>query len=86
MHSGDTGELGLEMRDRAQVRIIRVEIIESAAEKSEQFGALQAAGVDFAQGYLFGRPVPHAELDLGPQCQWQRTSLEGRGIQSARVS
>jgi diguanylate cyclase (GGDEF)-like protein len=55
-------------------------------EKSEQFGALQAAGVDFAQGYLFGRPVPHAELDLEPQCQWQRTSLEGRGIQSARVS
>jgi diguanylate cyclase (GGDEF)-like protein len=33
-------------------------------EKSEQFEALQAAGVDFAQGYLFGRPVPHAELDL----------------------
>jgi diguanylate cyclase (GGDEF)-like protein len=33
-------------------------------ESSEQFEALQAAGVDFAQGYLFGHPVPHAELDL----------------------
>ncbi len=33
-------------------------------ETSAQFEALQAAGVDFGQGYLFGRPVPHAELDL----------------------
>ncbi|SHK00699.1 diguanylate cyclase (GGDEF) domain-containing protein [Bradyrhizobium lablabi] len=33
-------------------------------ESREQFEALQAAGVDFAQGYLFGHPVPHAELDL----------------------
>jgi EAL domain-containing protein (putative c-di-GMP-specific phosphodiesterase class I) len=33
-------------------------------ESSEQFEALQAAGVDFGQGYWFGRPVPHAELDL----------------------
>jgi diguanylate cyclase (GGDEF)-like protein len=33
-------------------------------ESSEQFEALQAAGVDFAQGYWFGRPVPNAELDL----------------------
>jgi diguanylate cyclase (GGDEF)-like protein len=33
-------------------------------ESREQFEALQAAGVDFVQGYLFGRPVPHCELDL----------------------
>jgi diguanylate cyclase (GGDEF)-like protein len=33
-------------------------------ENSEQFEALLAAGIDFAQGYLFGRPVPHSELDL----------------------
>jgi diguanylate cyclase (GGDEF)-like protein len=33
-------------------------------ESREQFEALQAAGVDFAQGFLFGHPVPHAELDL----------------------
>lgn len=33
-------------------------------ESREQFAALQAAGVDFAQGYLFGAPVPHSELDL----------------------
>ena len=29
-------------------------------ESSEQFEALLTAGVDFAQGYLFGEPVPHA--------------------------
>ena len=33
-------------------------------ENSEQFEALLSAGVDYAQGYLFGRPVPHSELDL----------------------
>jgi EAL domain-containing protein (putative c-di-GMP-specific phosphodiesterase class I) len=33
-------------------------------ESREQFEALQAAGVDFVQGYLFGRPVPHCEVDL----------------------
>ncbi len=33
-------------------------------ESREQFEALQATGVDFVQGYLFGRPVPHCELDL----------------------
>jgi diguanylate cyclase (GGDEF)-like protein len=33
-------------------------------ESHQQFEALLAAGVDFAQGYLFGRPVPHAELDF----------------------
>ena len=35
-------------------------------ESSEQFEALLTAGVDFAQGYLFGEPVPHAEFDLDP--------------------
>ena len=33
-------------------------------ESRTQYEALLAAGVDFAQGYLFGRPVPHSELDL----------------------
>ena len=33
-------------------------------ESSTQYEALLTAGVDFAQGFLFGRPVPHAELDL----------------------
>jgi EAL domain-containing protein (putative c-di-GMP-specific phosphodiesterase class I) len=33
-------------------------------ESSEQFENVLAAGIDFAQGYLFGRPVPHSELDL----------------------
>ena len=33
-------------------------------ESQQQFEALLAAGVDCVQGYLFGRPVPHAELDF----------------------
>jgi diguanylate cyclase (GGDEF)-like protein len=33
-------------------------------ESSEQFESLRVAGVDFAQGYLFGHPVPSCEFDL----------------------
>ncbi|KJC61313.1 diguanylate cyclase [Bradyrhizobium sp. LTSPM299] len=36
-------------------------------ETEGQFEALRAAGVDFVQGYLFGRPVPVAELAFGPR-------------------
>jgi diguanylate cyclase (GGDEF)-like protein len=38
--------------------------VATGIESSEQFEVLQAAGIDFAQGYLFGGPVSHAELDL----------------------
>jgi diguanylate cyclase (GGDEF)-like protein len=33
-------------------------------ESSEQFESLRATGIDFAQGYLFGHPVPHCEFEL----------------------
>jgi diguanylate cyclase (GGDEF)-like protein/PAS domain S-box-containing protein len=33
-------------------------------ETEEQFEYMRKAGVDLAQGYLFGRPVPLAQLDL----------------------
>jgi diguanylate cyclase (GGDEF)-like protein len=33
-------------------------------ETEEQFEYMRAAGVDLAQGYLFGRPVPISQLDL----------------------
>lgn len=33
-------------------------------ETEEQFEYMRKAGVDLVQGYLFGRPVPIAELDL----------------------
>jgi EAL domain-containing protein (putative c-di-GMP-specific phosphodiesterase class I) len=32
-------------------------------ETEEQFEYMREAGVDLAQGYLFGRPVPLSELD-----------------------
>jgi EAL domain-containing protein (putative c-di-GMP-specific phosphodiesterase class I) len=34
-------------------------------ETEEQFEIIRAAGVTLAQGYLFGKPCPVAELDLG---------------------
>ena len=38
MHAGDAGEFRFEMRDRAQIRIVLVQITESPPEKCEQFG------------------------------------------------
>ncbi|HET7889428.1 MAG TPA: EAL domain-containing protein [Bradyrhizobium sp.] len=35
-------------------------------ETEEQLEYMRAAGVDLVQGYLFGRPVPIAQLDLNP--------------------
>jgi diguanylate cyclase (GGDEF)-like protein len=36
-------------------------------ETEQQFEYMRQAGVDLAQGYLFGRPVPVAQLDLDSQ-------------------
>ena len=34
-------------------------------ETEDQFALLRIAGIDFAQGYLFGRPGPAEALDFG---------------------
>jgi EAL domain-containing protein (putative c-di-GMP-specific phosphodiesterase class I) len=36
-------------------------------ETREQFERLKSLGVNFAQGYLMGRPVPIDELERQPQ-------------------
>ena len=38
MHAGDAGEFRFEMRDRAKIRIVLVQITESPPEECEQFG------------------------------------------------
>jgi EAL domain-containing protein (putative c-di-GMP-specific phosphodiesterase class I) len=48
----------------ALARGLGVATTAKGVESREQFAALLAAGVDHAQGYLFGRPVPHCEFDL----------------------
>jgi len=49
---------------QALARGLDIKTTAKGVESREQFEALLTAGVDFAQGYLFGRPVPHSELDL----------------------
>ncbi|MBR0784088.1 PAS-domain containing protein [Bradyrhizobium iriomotense] len=39
-----------------------VATVGKGVETAAQFEALHAAGVDFVQGYLFGRPVPNSEI------------------------
>ncbi len=48
----------------ALARGLDVATAAKGVESGEQFEALQDAGVDFAQGFLFGRPVPYFEFDV----------------------
>jgi diguanylate cyclase (GGDEF)-like protein/PAS domain S-box-containing protein len=48
----------------ALARGLDIVTVAKGVESSEQFESMRAAGVDFAQGYLFGRAVPPCELDL----------------------
>jgi diguanylate cyclase (GGDEF)-like protein len=45
-------------------RGLDIKVTAEGVETPEQFKLLQDAGVDLLQGYLFGRPVPVAALDL----------------------
>src|SRR5437764_1293869 len=48
----------------ALARGLGVTTVAKGVESPAQFEALQAAGVDFAQGYLLGQPVPNSELSF----------------------
>jgi diguanylate cyclase (GGDEF)-like protein len=50
-------------------------ITAEGVETEKQLDALRAAGIDLAQGYLFGRPVPLAEFDFdGAACSVQHVA------------
>jgi len=48
----------------ALARGLGIKTTAKGVESREQFEALLRAGVDYAQGYLFGKPVPHCEFDF----------------------
>jgi diguanylate cyclase (GGDEF)-like protein len=48
----------------ALARGLDVATVAKGVETPAQFEALRAAGVDFVQGYLFGRPVPNSEVSF----------------------
>jgi diguanylate cyclase (GGDEF)-like protein len=52
-------------------------------ETEEQFDIIRAAGVTLAQGYLFGKPCPVAELDLGRDPIGARRRRTGGGSEAA---
>ena len=47
-------------------RSLQIDTTAEGVETPEQFKLLQAAGCTQAQGYLFAKPKPVAELDFGP--------------------
>ena len=48
----------------ALARGLDVTTTAKGVETSEQFEVLKASGVDRVQGFLFGRPMPHVDLDF----------------------
>jgi hypothetical protein len=59
-------------------------------ETEEQLDLLRAAGCTQAQGYLFGRPCPVAELDFDNKIDWTPAqmvaALTARDIMLVRAS
>jgi len=51
-------------------------------ETVQQFEILRASGVQFAQGYLFGKPCPASELDFDYQWTGQKLESGGRGVRT----
>ena len=45
-------------------RGLEIAVTAEGVETKSQFELLRAQGVDYVQGYLFGRPCPLAELDF----------------------
>jgi EAL domain-containing protein (putative c-di-GMP-specific phosphodiesterase class I) len=45
-------------------RGLEIAVTAEGVETNSQFELLRAQGVDYVQGYLFGRPRPLAELDF----------------------
>jgi diguanylate cyclase (GGDEF)-like protein len=52
-------------------------------ETEEQFEIVRAAGVTLAQGYLFGKPCPVAELDIDDEAAGARRRRSGGGSAAA---
>jgi diguanylate cyclase (GGDEF)-like protein len=48
-------------------RGLDISVTAEGVETAEQFERLKALGVNFAQGYLLGRPVPIGDLEAQPQ-------------------
>lgn len=44
-------------------RAFKLQLVAEGVETTEQFELLQSLGVDFVQGYLMGRPTPHATAE-----------------------
>ena len=53
-------------------RGLDMSVTAEGVETREQFDRLKSLGVNFAQGYLLGRPVPIGELDGQPQSHRSR--------------
>ena len=58
-------------------RSLQIDTTAEGVETAEQFTLLQAAGCTQAQGYLFSKPKPVAELNFGPVSIPDRKSLSG---------
>ncbi len=61
-------------------RILEISITAEGIETEQQFEALRAAGVNMAQGYLFGKACPGPELNFG---QFAKGSAAGRTADAA---
>ncbi|MBI5436604.1 MAG: EAL domain-containing protein [Nitrosomonadales bacterium] len=75
--AADSDDLALSEAIIVMAHKLGLKVIAEGVETAEQCKLLSAAGCDYAQGYLFSRPVPAEELgellkdglSLGPKCR-----------------
>jgi diguanylate cyclase (GGDEF)-like protein len=56
-------------------KTLKLSIVAEGVETSEQVEIVLALGIPLAQGYVFSKPVPFAELDLRPPLAARRESV-----------
>jgi EAL domain-containing protein (putative c-di-GMP-specific phosphodiesterase class I) len=64
-------------------RGLELPTVAEGIETEQQFEILRASGVQFAQGYLFGKPCPASELDI--DYQWTSQRVENARLENARL-
>ncbi len=59
---------------------LQLEVVAEGVETPEQAAALKAFGCEYAQGYLYARPLPPEDIELLLSSEWIGSTRSGRRV------